>query len=459
MSSSKSNSKSNRISSRLVPYIADMVLSTRLLKLKRIVVEHKRKLTKQPHIVTVYLALNDPYSYLLLQVLKAFQARFSVEYEFRTVLNKQPDMFPAPKLWQQNAFKDGQYLAELYALNFPTSAPISSAERDAQLTAQLLHWELQPGYLENALLLFNAYWLSDDSVVDDAAIESLVSSAVTNNVECYQQHLRANESLLKDNGHYLSAMMHYGNEWYWGLDRLQYLERRFNDLGIHADSRADIRINYDATHRYFCQRMNKQDVLETTDQQPLELFWSIRSPYSYIAIVRARQLVNFYNIPLVVKPVLPMVMRRMQVPKNKTHYIARDASREAHQHNIPFGCIADPLGKGVENCYALYEFAQSQGKGVEFLESYARGVWSEGIRSDTATGLKILVERVGLSWQDAQLLLKDDSWRLSAQNNLAELYGIGLWGVPSFKYGDVKVFGQDRLDCIEQAIVKGFEKN
>lgn len=43
--------------------------------------------------------------------------------------------------------------------------------------------------------------------------------------------------------------------------------------------------------------------------------------------------------------------------------------------------------------------------------------------------------------------------------NLAELYGIGLWGVPSFKYGDVKVFGQDRLDCIEQAIVKGFEKN
>ena len=110
MSSSKSNSMtkgmSNRRSSRLIPYIADMVLSTRLLKLKRIVVEHKRKLTKQPHIVTVYLALNDPYSYLLLQVLKDFQARFSVEYEFRTVLNKQPDMFPAPKLWQQNAFKD-----------------------------------------------------------------------------------------------------------------------------------------------------------------------------------------------------------------------------------------------------------------------------------------------------------------------------------------------------------------
>lgn len=74
------------VSSKLIPYLANMVLSTRLLKLKRLVAEGKRKLTKQPHIVTVYLALNDPYSYLLLQVLKDFQARFSIEYEFRTVL-------------------------------------------------------------------------------------------------------------------------------------------------------------------------------------------------------------------------------------------------------------------------------------------------------------------------------------------------------------------------------------
>jgi 2-hydroxychromene-2-carboxylate isomerase len=37
---------------------------------------------------------------------------------------------------------------------------------------------------------------------------------------------------------------------------------------------------------------------------------------------------------------------------------------------------------------------------------------------------------------------------------LAELYGQSLWGVPSLVYGETKVFGQDRLDCIEQAIIK-----
>jgi len=39
------------------------------------------------------------------------------------------------------------------------------------------------------------------------------------------------------------------------------------------------------------------------------------------------------------------------------------------------------------------------------------------------------------------------------QENLLELYDNGLWGVPSIKYGDVAVFGQDRIDCIERAIV------
>lgn len=452
------------MSNALIPYIASAIFSTRLLKLKRTVVEQKRKLSKQPHIVTVYLALNDPYSYLLLQVLKDFQTRYSIQYEFRTVLNKQKEMFPAPKLWQKNAVNDAVYLAGLYSLDFPEFAPKSSYERDAKLTAQLLHWELQPGYLDNALRLFKVYWQGDDS-----AIENLVTPAITNNVECYQQHLAANENLLKDSGHYLSAMMHYGNEWYWGLDRLQYLERRFNDLGIHSGNHsvsnsADIRIKYDATHRYFCQRMSKENViaqqdkhaLNDLDKTPIEMFWSIRSPYSYIAIVRARQLAAYYKVPLIVKPVLPMVMRRMQVPKNKTNYIARDVSREARQYNIPFGRIADPLGKGVENCYALYEFAQSQGKGVEFLESYARGVWSEGIPSDTVSGLKKLVERIGLSWQEVQPLLNNDDWRVWAQSNLAELYGNHLWGVPSLIYGDVKVFGQDRIDCIEQAIASNF---
>jgi len=435
------------MSSAIVPHIAKALTSSKLLNLKRALAEKKRMRKKQPHLVTVYLRINDPYSYLLLQVLDQLKMRYPIKYDFRTVFNLQQEMYPAPELWEKNAFNDGAYLSELYELEFPQQRPETTPERDAQLTAQLLHWELQPGYLANALQLFHAYWQQDP-----AKIDTLVSSAIPDHVECYQHHLAENETMLKDMGHYLSAMLHYGGEWYWGLDRLEHLERRFNDMGL--DQTGSSHVYFNRGYREFCAQMSPAQIIKTTSDTPIEIFWSIRSPYSYVGLLRAKQLANYYQVPLVVKPVLPMVMRRMKVPKSKRFYIAMDTKREADKYDIDFGFIADPLGDGVERCYALYEFAKSEGKGVEYLESYARGVWAEGIRSDTDKGLQKIVERVGLNWQQAKPQLQDDSWRIWVQQNLAEIYQNDLWGVPSFKYGEVKVFGQDRIDCIERAIVR-----
>ncbi len=439
----------------VVPYIANALLSTGLLKFKRQLVERNRKRNKQSHKITVYLSINDSYSYLLLQVLGDFQSRFPVEFDFRCVLNKQAEMYPAPSLWDKNAFNDGSYLAGLYQLDFPLQAVKHSKELDNKATAQLLHWELQPGFLENALPLFKAYWSGSEK-----AINKLIDPAIAVNTECYHHHLLANENLLKENGHYLSAMLHYGGEWYWSIDRLQYLERRFNELGLNLGA---LEVKYDLAQRNFCKQLNPSQIADAKckhlNQEPIVMYWSIRSPYSYIALVRARQLSQHYQVPLVVKPVLPMVMRRMQVPKNKKMYMAGDAKREANQHGLDFGCIADPLGKGVERCYALFEYAQSEGKGLEYLECYARSVWSRGIRSETDAGLKKIVEGVGLDWSLAKEKVQDDSWRIWAQRNLAEFYGHDLWGVPSFKYRGVLLFGQDRVARIEQLIVEKFTSN
>jgi len=193
------------------------------------------------------------------------------------------------------------------------------------------------------------------------------------------------------------------------------------------------------------------------NKEPIEMYWSLRSPYSYLALLRMRQLARHYQVPLIVKPVLPMVMRRMQVPNNKKSYISQDTKREALQYNIGFGFISDPLGKGVENCYALYEYAKSKGRGLEYLEGYARAVWSQGIRSDTDKGVQSIVQGAGLNWSEAKRYLQDDSWRAWAQNNLAELYGHDLWGVPSFKYLETLAFGQDRINLIETQIVRHFK--
>ena len=433
------------MSSPVVPYITRFATGPGFKSLRRGLAERRRRRRRQPHRVTVYLRINDPYSYVLLQVLGQLAERYPLEYDFRTVLNLQADMYPAPAMWERNAFQDGGYLAELYGLDFPAQRPASTPQQNQQLTAQLLHWELQPGYLDKALALFHAYWQGGGD-----SLREQLDTRVTENVECYQHHLRANEDLLKANGHYLSAMLHYGGEWYWGLDRLEHLECRLNDLGL---ARFGAEVQFNRGHRDFCRLGSAEQLAQERRDLPLVIYFSIRSPYSYLGLVRARQLAAHYRISLEVKPVLPMVMRRMQVPKAKRFYIFGDVKREANKYGMDFGFTADPLGAGVERCYALYDFARAAGKGQEFLESYARGVWAEGIRSDTDAGLRQLVERVGLDWRHAQGLLRSDDWRLWAQDNLADLYATGLWGVPSFTYGELKVFGQDRLDCIERAIV------
>jgi len=431
------------------PRVIQLITSQWLRNLRRRRAEKRRLANKQEHQITVYLRLNDAHSYLLLQVLQQFAQRYPVSFDFRTVLNLQDDMYPAPALWQSNAFADGAHLGQLYNLRFPTQQPQLSDKRVMQLTAQLLHWELQPGYLEHALELFDAYWQGQNDILDE-----IVDSKISDHAECYSHHLQANEALLKQQGHYLSGMLHYGGEWYWGLNRLEHLELRFNEMGLQQDQ--SIAVEFDKSHRDFCGQSLKASRGEdgAGPVNGIIIYWSMRSPYSYLALVRARQLADHYQVPLEVKPVLPMVMRRMQVPKTKSGYITADVKREADKYGIPFGRIADPLGAGVERCYALFAYAQSYGLGLSFLQSCAKAVWSQGILAESDSGLQQMVERAGLDWNQARPLLDDDSWRLWAQDNLAELYGHDLWGVPSLVYGETKVFGQDRLDRIEQRIVE-----
>ena len=67
--------------------------------------------------------------------------------------------------------------------------------------------------------------------------------------------------------------------------------------------------------------------------------------------------------------------------------------------------------------------------------------------------LKIIATRAGLTWASAQKALKNPAWRLLAETNRAEMFDLGLWGVPSFRVGSTSVWGQDRLWAIEQDLI------
>jgi 2-hydroxychromene-2-carboxylate isomerase len=132
-------------------------------------------------------------------------------------------------------------------------------------------------------------------------------------------------------------------------------------------------------------------------------------------------------------------------------YIVRDAKREADRLGIAFGELCDPLGTGVDNCLAIVNRALTHGQGMAFAKSAMRGIWSEAKDVAEYVDLKDIVERAGMSWEDARAALEPAamSAALKQANGYAEdLAVIGLWGVPSFRIGDFVAWGNDRLPLL-----------
>jgi 2-hydroxychromene-2-carboxylate isomerase len=250
----------------------------------------------------------------------------------------------------------------------------------------------------------------------------------------------------------MSAMLKYAGEWYWGLDRLDHLEKRLLQLGLGPNT--DVR--FDKTYSEFC----KTQPLSAANPslKKLTLYFSIRSPYSHLGLQQAIILAEHYQLELEVKPVLPMIMRGLSVPDTKKMYIFHDTKREAEKLNIEYGFVADPLGEGVNRCYSLFKYAQTLGKETDYLLNYAQAVNAQGIHSDTDAGLKEIVERTGLNWEHAKQLLeqegRDQQWQIWAEQNREEMVSLGSWGVPTFQYDDLVLWGQDRAGLIERKILQ-----
>ncbi len=432
------------IMNALMPLVAKTISSDALLLIKRRLRQWQRQVSGRHATLDIFLAINDPYSYLLIQILPSFMVRFNVSVKFHTVLDLQPEMFPAPILSQLYAVHDANHLAKLYALDFPKNGmPKTDKKILEQATALLVQAE-SADYLVSAQTIYQQFWHNKFEQQHNASL-------FTN--EKISQRLHYNQQLLTKKGHYMAAMIHFEGEWYWGLDRLDHLERRL--ITKKMAFRNNEEITYNRTYQDFCAQniiATAAQKIETTLKKPLTLYWSARSPYSYIALERAIKLCQHYRMPLSIKPILPMVMRGMKVPSTKKMYIFLDTKREAKKLGLPYGFVADPLGAGVDRCYALLDYAQSKKKLPDYLLSFSRAVNTQGIRSDTDSGMKIIVERCGLNWLMAKSKLSNTDWQQNVDNNLNELLELGCWGVPCFDYNNMIFWGQDRIAFIEQEI-------
>ena len=122
---------------------------------------------------------------------------------------------------------------------------------------------------------------------------------------------------------------------------------------------------------------------------------------------------------------------------------------------LPFGDVVDPVGAPVEQGLAVLHRAIDAGVGVQYLESFLRGVFAEGVDAGDPQQFARLGTRAGLTPEDVDAALRDDTWRDVAERNREEMLACGLWGVPSFRVDScAAVWGQDRLWMIEQDLCR-----
>ncbi len=402
--------------------------------IRRAVTTVKSAVTSTPKRLDVYFDISDPWSYITAQAVSRLVEAYPVELSFTTVTPPATDVNPHPALRTQYSLKDATELADYYDIDFP-----GKREADAGMVRDIGAVLVRPRpareQLAAALELGAALWSNDKK-----KLVTLMGQYGSESHGSVLPILNTAYGELRKAGHYQGAMIHFDGVWYWGLDRLPYLEAALaSAFGTAKPSVITVRPE---------SERGAKKVVEKDKAIACEMWFSFRSPYSYIALEQIEDILAPHGVPLILKQIYPMVARGAQLPNVKRMYIAHDAKREADRLNIPFGEICDPLGSGVDNCLAIQHWANQRGAGLAFAKSAMRGIWSEARDVSEYVDLKVIVERAGLPWEEAKAALQDPAAPKQAQDNAADLNGIGLWGVPSFRIGDLITWGQDRLPLL-----------
>ncbi len=410
---------------------------------RRAKVERARQRARAPHRVEYFHQVDDGYSHLAAQLLRRLSDAYDVEVVCHLVAAPSGRNAPEPELLLDLSRYDAGKIAPHYGLTFPQDAGRPSAESVA-LATRILAGASPEDMLHLAPVVGEAVWADTE-----ADLEALAKRHAPADADATRAAVAAGTKRRTKLGHYSGAMFHYGKEWYWGVDRLYHLENRLRDLGANRGD-AGLLAPRPAI---------EPGPLKDDGTLTLEMYPSLRSPYTSLIFAAAVDFAEQAGVTLVMRPVLPMVMRGVPATRAKGFYIFQDAAREARALGLKdWGNFRDPIGEPVRRCYALYPWAARQGRGVALLDAFMRAAFREGVNINTERGRRHVVETAGLPWNEAKALLGNSEWEDEIEANRLAMYGFGLWGVPSFRLIDpdgdtlLAVWGQDRLWLVGREI-------
>lgn len=209
-----------------------------------------------------------------------------------------------------------------------------------------------------------------------------------------------------------------------------------------------------------------------------DLFWSFRSPYSYLATARYRALADRYDLAIALRPVYPLAIRQPDFFErnhpNWLRYTFIDVIRLAQYLDLPFAAPRpDPIVQDIATrriaadqpyIHRLTRLGQAAARreaGLAFADEVSRLIWGGTEGWDQGDHLQAAASRAGLDLAelDAEAAADADALDTEIAASTSALEAAGHWGVPCLVFDGEPFFGQDRIDlAIWRMQQKGLEE-
>jgi len=200
----------------------------------------------------------------------------------------------------------------------------------------------------------------------------------------------------------------------------------------------------------------------------IDVFWSFRSPYSYLATQRLVQIAAEYDLAIAVRPVLPIAVRIPgffeTVNPLWPPYVMRDTMRIAEQAGIDYGWPRpDPIVQDfatravaaeqpyIHRLTRLGVAAAERGRGLPFIDQVSQIIWNGKVVGwHEGPHLAEATTRAGLdlAMLDADISAAPERYDAVIAENQRALEAAGHWGVPTMVFQGEPFFGQDRIDLL-----------
>ncbi len=209
-----------------------------------------------------------------------------------------------------------------------------------------------------------------------------------------------------------------------------------------------------------------------------DIFWSFRSPYSYLATRRYRALAEEYDLTLNLRPVYPLAIRQPDFFERNhpswLRYVFTDVVRLSQFLGIPFAAPRpDPIVQDIAtrriadeqpHIFRLTRMGQAaarRGKSLAFCDEVSRLIWggTQGWNEGEHLAGAALRAGLNLAELDAEATAESEILDAEIAANQAALEAARHWGVPTLVFEGEPFFGQDRTDlAVWRMQQKGLER-